>query len=188
MSPYFWRTNLNDTRWFADNGYEVLWVAHWHVAVPQPPAENWGGKGWTFWQYTSDGVVPGISGRVDLNHFNGTDLTRVTYGANFALASTAAVGGSVEQGASTSFGVAINRTFFTLPVSLSVSGVPAGATATLSSSSTSGSSVTLNVKTSNSGTATPPGTYTLKVTGTANGHRRCVRRRRQEAPLPETSS
>ena len=21
MSPYFWRTNMNNTRWFADNGY-----------------------------------------------------------------------------------------------------------------------------------------------------------------------
>ena len=31
------------------------------------PADDWGGRSWTFWQYTSDGVVPGISGRVDLN-------------------------------------------------------------------------------------------------------------------------
>ena len=79
MSPYFWRTNLNDTRWFADNGYDVLWVAHWHVAVPQPPAENWGGKGWTFWQYTSDGRVPGISGRVDLNRYRYESFARVSY-------------------------------------------------------------------------------------------------------------
>ena len=79
MSPYFWRTNLNDTRWFADNGYDVLWVAHWHVATPQPPAENWGGKGWTFWQYTSDGRVPGISGRVDLNRYRYESFARVSY-------------------------------------------------------------------------------------------------------------
>jgi GH25 family lysozyme M1 (1,4-beta-N-acetylmuramidase) len=79
MSPYFWRTNLNDTRWFADNGYEVLWIAHWHVATPQPPAENWGGKGWTFWQYTSDGRVPGISGRVDLNRYRYESFARVIY-------------------------------------------------------------------------------------------------------------
>ena len=79
MSPHFWRTNLNDTRWFADNGYDVLWIAHWGVSTPQPPAENWGGKGWTFWQYTSDGVVPGISGRVDLNRYRFDSFARVTY-------------------------------------------------------------------------------------------------------------
>jgi lysozyme len=69
---------MADTRWFADNGYEVLWVAHWTTgASPIMPANNWGGKGWTFWQYTSDGSVPGITGRVDLNRYNGTSLTRV---------------------------------------------------------------------------------------------------------------
>ena len=79
MSPSFWRTNLNNTRWFADNGYDVLWIAHWHVQTPTPPAEDWGGKGWTFWQYTSDGRVPGISGRVDLNRYRFESFARVTY-------------------------------------------------------------------------------------------------------------
>jgi GH25 family lysozyme M1 (1,4-beta-N-acetylmuramidase) len=79
MSPSFWQNNLNNTRWFADNGYDVLWIAHWHVEIPAPPAENWGGKGWTFWQYTSDGLVPGISGRVDLNRYRYGSFARVTY-------------------------------------------------------------------------------------------------------------
>lgn len=171
VSPSFWRNYLGDTRTFADQGYDVLWVAHWGVSSPSVPASNWGGKGWTFWQYTSDGTVPGIDGRVDLNRYNGTDLTKVVYGANFSLASAAAItgGSSVKQGGTTTFDININRTFFTLPVSLTVSGAPAGATATLSTSSTSGSASTLTVKTSNSGTITPTGTYSLKVTGTANG-------------------
>jgi lysozyme len=77
-SPNFWKVYMADTRWFADNGYEVLWVAHWTTgASPITPGNNWGGKGWTFWQYTSDGSVPGITGRVDLNRYNGTSLTRV---------------------------------------------------------------------------------------------------------------
>ena len=33
------------------------------------------GFGWTFWQYTSNGAVAGITGRVDLDRFNGTDLS-----------------------------------------------------------------------------------------------------------------
>jgi lysozyme len=78
VSPSFWKTYLGDTTWFALNGFDVLWVAHWTSATsPTVPGGNWGGDGWTFWQYTSDGVVPGISGRVDLNRYNGTDFTRV---------------------------------------------------------------------------------------------------------------
>jgi GH25 family lysozyme M1 (1,4-beta-N-acetylmuramidase) len=78
-SPAFWRNNLNDSRWFADNGYKVLWVAHWGVTSPSVPASNWGGKSWTFWQYTSSGTVPGISGRVDLNRYRFSTFDAVTY-------------------------------------------------------------------------------------------------------------
>jgi GH25 family lysozyme M1 (1,4-beta-N-acetylmuramidase) len=77
-SPTFWKNYLGDTAWFAQNGYDVLWVAHWTAASsPTVPGGNWGGKSWTFWQYTSDGVVPGITGRVDLNRYNGTNFSRV---------------------------------------------------------------------------------------------------------------
>ena len=77
-SPTFWRNSMADTTWFGANGYRTLWVAHW-ISGPAPsvPGGNWGGTGWTFWQYTSSGSVPGISGRVDLNRFNGTDFTSV---------------------------------------------------------------------------------------------------------------
>ena len=73
-SPSFWNTYLGDSRLFADSGYRVLWVAHWGVEEPRVPGSNWGGNGWTFWQYTSQGSVPGISGNVDLNRYNGTQL------------------------------------------------------------------------------------------------------------------
>jgi GH25 family lysozyme M1 (1,4-beta-N-acetylmuramidase) len=78
-SPSFWETYMGNTRWFADNGYGILWVAHWGVTSPRVPAENWGGRSWTFWQYTNCGSVPGISGCVDLDRFNGTSLSSVTY-------------------------------------------------------------------------------------------------------------
>ena len=78
-SPAFWRNNLNDSRWFADNGYSVLWVAHWNTTSPSVPGSNWGGKSWTFWQYTSNGSVPGISGRVDLNRYRFSNFDAVTY-------------------------------------------------------------------------------------------------------------
>jgi GH25 family lysozyme M1 (1,4-beta-N-acetylmuramidase) len=38
------------------------------------PAGNWGGSGWTFWQHSSTGTVPGVSGAVDLDRFNGSSI------------------------------------------------------------------------------------------------------------------
>jgi GH25 family lysozyme M1 (1,4-beta-N-acetylmuramidase) len=78
MSPAFWQTYAGDTTWFALNGYKVLWIAHWTTAAePWVAAADWAGQGWTFWQYTSSGTVPGIAGRVDLDRFGGTDFTNV---------------------------------------------------------------------------------------------------------------
>ena len=78
VSPNFWRTYMGDTTWFGANGYDILWVAHWTTGVaPIVPGGNWGGDGWTFWQYTSDGAVNGISGRVDLNRYRGTNFAPV---------------------------------------------------------------------------------------------------------------
>ncbi len=65
--------------------------------------------------------------------------------------------------------ISIARTYFTLPVTLSVTGLPAGATGTLDAVTTTGSSATLNVTTSSSGTITPPGTYDLTIKATAGG-------------------
>jgi GH25 family lysozyme M1 (1,4-beta-N-acetylmuramidase) len=55
-----------DTREFARSKHP-LWVANWNVTRPAVPAENWAGKGWSVWQWTSSGSVAGISGRVDMN-------------------------------------------------------------------------------------------------------------------------
>jgi GH25 family lysozyme M1 (1,4-beta-N-acetylmuramidase) len=69
---------MGNTQSFALGGYKTLWIAHWTSAsAPSLPAANWGGNGWTFWQYTSDGSVPGISGRVDLDRYRIADFTPV---------------------------------------------------------------------------------------------------------------
>jgi GH25 family lysozyme M1 (1,4-beta-N-acetylmuramidase) len=167
-SPAFWSKYLGNTAMFANAGYTILWVAHWFVASPTVPASNWGGHGWTFWQYDDCGSVPGISGCVDLDRYHSTDFTTITYGADFAV-SAGPGSASVKQGAGANYGSSIARTYFTLPVSFSVTGLPAGATATLTPTSTTGTSATLSVTTSKSGTITPVGTYPLTVTGTGNG-------------------
>jgi lysozyme len=74
--PYFWSDNLNNTRWFADNGYR-LWIAHWRVKQPRLPASNWGGRGWTLWQRSDCGTVSGISGCVDVDLYQGTNIGRL---------------------------------------------------------------------------------------------------------------
>lgn len=75
-SPSGWRDRTGDTTDVAAAGYGLLWVAHWtDASTPTLPANNWGGKGWTFWQYSSSGTVPGISGSVDLDRYKSTDVS-----------------------------------------------------------------------------------------------------------------
>ena len=64
---------MGNTRWFADNGYR-LWIAHYGVSQPTMPAHNWGGRGWTMWQYTNRATVDGVDGNVDLDRYAGTSL------------------------------------------------------------------------------------------------------------------
>jgi GH25 family lysozyme M1 (1,4-beta-N-acetylmuramidase) len=167
-SPSFWHTALNNTSMFADQGYTVLWIAHWFVGKPSVPANNWGNHSWTFWQYDDCGKVPGISGCVDLDRFNGLDMTRVIVGADFNLGTTPAQR-SVEQGAATQFQIPISRSFFTLPIALQVSGLPAGIDGSLDPAMNSGSMSTLSVGAASGASAPAAGTYPLVITGTADG-------------------
>lgn len=76
-TPSFWRERLGNSTWFAANGYRVLWIAHWYVSSPDVPAADWNGHSWTLWQVSDCGRVAGISGCVDIDLFDGTDLSRL---------------------------------------------------------------------------------------------------------------
>jgi len=54
-----------------------LWVAEWGVSKPSVPASNWAGRGYSLWQYSSSGSVPGISGNVDQDRL-GKGLAKIT--------------------------------------------------------------------------------------------------------------
>jgi GH25 family lysozyme M1 (1,4-beta-N-acetylmuramidase) len=70
-SPNFWKTSLGDTPVVAGAGHR-LWIAHWtENAAPLVPASNWGGLGWTFWQWTDCSTVPGFAHCVDGDRANG---------------------------------------------------------------------------------------------------------------------
>jgi hypothetical protein len=61
---YFWQDNVGSSAW---SDYP-LWIAHYTTGCPNLPSP-W--DDWVFHQYTESGTVPGISGVVDRNDFNG---------------------------------------------------------------------------------------------------------------------
>lgn len=65
-SPGFWSSAYNQA---GASQKADLWTAHWFVNCPSV-ASSWGD--FRFWQYSDNGSVPGISGGVDLDRFNGT--------------------------------------------------------------------------------------------------------------------
>jgi GH25 family lysozyme M1 (1,4-beta-N-acetylmuramidase) len=75
--PFFWLDYMGNTTWFAANGYRVLWIAHYDVKSPRVPASNWNGHGWTLWQLSDCGRIAGIDGCVDVDLYDGTDLSRM---------------------------------------------------------------------------------------------------------------
>lgn len=53
-----------------DSGLEEypLWISHFGVSVPTVPKQlGKGAEDWDVWQYTNQGVIPGIKGKVDMN-------------------------------------------------------------------------------------------------------------------------
>jgi lysozyme len=72
----FWVERMGDTTWFADNGYR-LWIRSLNVTSPTVPADNWGGRGWTLWQYAVLPGLNGINGKVDRNRYEGDTLVPI---------------------------------------------------------------------------------------------------------------
>lgn len=90
-SPHGWENRTGDTTAVVDAGYSVLWVAHWGVPSPLVPAANWGGNGWTFWQYGNCGTVPGIDGCVDVDWYETGSFDPVTIPAPDDVLPTATI-------------------------------------------------------------------------------------------------
>ncbi|MFZ1339220.1 MAG: GH25 family lysozyme [Paracoccaceae bacterium] len=58
---------------FRDNEmWKVQGADFWLRAVAKHPQDLYDGHPWTFWQYTSTGLVPGVAGKVDVNVFAGS--------------------------------------------------------------------------------------------------------------------
>ena len=59
-------------------GFHLLWLSHWQTRTPLVPGDDWAGQGWTFWQWTEQGTVPGIAGFVDRDVYSGPRLDQIT--------------------------------------------------------------------------------------------------------------
>ncbi|NHD16935.1 MULTISPECIES: GH25 family lysozyme [unclassified Actinopolyspora] len=73
-SPSFWSNCMAGSQAFSEY---PLWLASYGVSQPSVPG---GWSNYSFWQYTNKGTVPGISGPVDINRFQGSgkDLLQLT--------------------------------------------------------------------------------------------------------------
>lgn len=56
----------------------------WLRSVAGHPAQVYPGAGWSFWQYSGTGKVPGISGDVDLNVFRGSPASWLRWSGQIA--------------------------------------------------------------------------------------------------------
>jgi GH25 family lysozyme M1 (1,4-beta-N-acetylmuramidase)/uncharacterized protein YraI len=73
----FWnRQILPSSDWAQHDLWVANYVANPAVTLPGLPTD-W--KQWRFWQYSESGQVPGISGNVDLNWFNGASDQLMAY-------------------------------------------------------------------------------------------------------------
>lgn len=63
----FWRDTLGNSTHFSDR---PLWIAHFtNAAQPRFPSAF---PRFSFWQHSQSGTVPGVTGAVDLDRFNGS--------------------------------------------------------------------------------------------------------------------
>lgn len=74
---YYWKDHVLAS---SDWGQYDLWVATYSEKPMLPP----GWSDWKFWQYSSGGRVPGISGSTDMNYFNGTGQELIAYAGQSA--------------------------------------------------------------------------------------------------------
>lgn len=71
-----------------------LWLASWSTTPPTPPP-SW--PVWAVWQSSASGTVPGITGYVDLDQFNGSRDQFLAYGKPQPPAPKAPTNDDLEQ-------------------------------------------------------------------------------------------
>ncbi|HWG13826.1 MAG TPA: ricin-type beta-trefoil lectin domain protein [Streptosporangiaceae bacterium] len=177
----WWQTCTGNSKAFSSS---QLWIASYSAASPALPA---GWPQWTFWQYTSTGTVPGITGNTDVSYFNSSQADPVYPGTQRGAAGSSA---SLQiNSLNAAAGQSLAYTASGLPAGLSISAgglitgtisAPAGAdkvvvTATNPASGATGSTAflwevpgTVTVTTPSAQTTTVGSPADLQVQGSDN--------------------
>jgi GH25 family lysozyme M1 (1,4-beta-N-acetylmuramidase) len=137
----WWKTCTNNSTAFNSS---QLWIASPGASSPTLPTA-WPNSNWMFWQYTSSGSVPGITGNVDLDYFKNSRVDLIDPGTQ-----RDAPGTTVSPLQVNSLNAAAGQS---LSFDTTNTGLPAG----LSISSTGQITGTISA---------PPGAYNVKVTAT----------------------
>jgi len=70
-NKYTWWAMYEDS---TEYSHHPLWLAMYEANYATAPADNWNGKGWTMWQFTYKGEIPGVQdakAATDCNVYNG---------------------------------------------------------------------------------------------------------------------
>ena len=152
----WWRSCTGNTGTFDS---DPLWIAA-PRASPGPLPSGW--RDWTFWQYTSSGLVPGVTGKVDVSYFGLTGVRLLDPGAQHNAA-----GATIRlqvRSLNAAAGQPLAFTAADLPrgLSISASGLITG---TMSAAATGGHTVTVIAGTPTGGTGSV--SFTWAVTSPA---------------------
>lgn len=139
FSPSFWEDHLGNST--AYTRYP-LWIAHYTTASQPRVPGGW--STWTFWQRTSSGTVPGISGLVDMNRFNGSSA-QIAALANMSGGSTAPVpsGPTLPAAATTALTMTPAKTAAAINEAVSFGGALTSTSTTTTTTTTTGSAPTV---------------------------------------------
>ena len=88
--PSFWKNEMGNTSAFNNL---PLWIADYNNST-QPGSLIGGWDDWTFWQYSSDGLIDGYHKNIDVNLFNGSKQELVELYNNSTSSSTSSSSGS----------------------------------------------------------------------------------------------
>jgi lysozyme len=102
---YFWRDDVGSNATFSSS---ALWIAQYGPTCPDIPSP-W--TNWKFFQYSDKGSVPGITGGVDVDKFNGSMADLVAFaGGDGGSSGGTSGGGSGGSSGGSSGGVCYSHT------------------------------------------------------------------------------
>jgi GH25 family lysozyme M1 (1,4-beta-N-acetylmuramidase) len=152
----WWRSCTGNTTVFDS---DPLWIAA-PRATPAPLPSGW--QDWTFWQYTSTALVPGIIGKVDVSYFGLAMVRLLDPGTQRDTAGTAVRLQVRSLNATAGQPLAFAAADLPRGLSISASGLITG---TMSASGTGGYTVTVTAGTPSGGTGSV--SFTWAVTSPA---------------------